>query len=106
MQEMYVIKRTGELVLFDESRISNAIQKAIRAIGTKIPSETVDNIVSNIVAEINDRFVDFYPNVENIQDLVEKHLVKNGLYEVSKEYILYRAERKKARDEKSKNQKN
>ena len=102
MQEMYVIKRTGELVLFDESRISNAIQKAIRAIGTKIPSETVDNIVSNIVAEINDRFVDFYPNVENIQDLVEKHLVKNGLYEVSKEYILYRAERKKARDEKRK----
>ena len=38
------------------------------------------------LCEIENRFVDFYPNVENIQDLVEKHLMSNSLYNVSKSY--------------------
>jgi len=50
--------------------------------------------------EVEERFEEFYPNVENIQDIVEKHLVKNGLYEVAKVYILYRSERNKVREKK------
>ncbi|MEM3074901.1 MAG: ribonucleoside-diphosphate reductase subunit alpha [Candidatus Pacearchaeota archaeon] len=98
MVELMVIKRNGNVVDFDIERIKNAIIKAIRASEKEIPENTINEIVSDIYAEINDRFIEFYPNVENIQDIVEKHLMRRGLYEIAKNYILYRAERQKARE--------
>ena len=99
---MKVIKRTGEVVDFTDERIRNAIQKAVRAVGETIELSKVDALVSDITAEIENRFIDFYPNVENIQDIVEKHLVKSGLYEIAKAYILYRSQRQKEREAKKK----
>ena len=77
-----VVKRTGEVVDFDRERIRNAITKAIRATAQQTQWATLENgtlstLVSDVVTEIDKRFVDLYPNVENIQDIVEKHLVKN-----------------------------
>jgi ribonucleoside-diphosphate reductase alpha chain len=94
-----VVKRTGEVVNFDEGRIRNAIVKAIRATGkqAEVTDERLDALVDRIRDEIHGRFIDFYPNVENIQDIVEKHLVLDGLYEIGKAYILYRAERQTLR---------
>lgn len=97
--KLMVIKRTGEVVNFDTQRIKSAIAKAVQAIGTQLPMEKIDEIVSSILEEIDNRFVELYPNVENIQDIVEKHLVKHRLYEIAKEYILYRAKRSKEREE-------
>ena len=99
-----VIKRTGEVVDFDGDRIRVAIAKAIRAASPPEQWESLENgtlsgVVSAVVTEIDTRFTELYPNVENIQDIVEKHLVKNGLYEIAKAYILYRAERQKAREQ-------
>jgi ribonucleoside-diphosphate reductase alpha chain len=90
-----VVKRTGEVVNFDEGRIKNAIVKAVRATGkqAEVSDERLDALVDRIRDEIDGRFVEFFPNVENIQDIVEKHLVLDGLYEIGKAYILYRAER-------------
>ncbi|OIO24987.1 ribonucleoside-diphosphate reductase subunit alpha [Candidatus Micrarchaeota archaeon CG1_02_55_22] len=90
---MMVVKRNGEVVDFDSGRIGNAIGKAVKATGASVPQDLIDAIAVDITREVEERFTDFFPNVENIQDLVEKHLVKRGLYEVSKEYILYRAKR-------------
>ena len=99
-----VIKRTGEVVDFDGDRIRVAISKAIRATAPPGQWESLENgtlgsVVAAVVGEIDTRFTDLYPNVENIQDIVEKHLVKNGMYEISKAYILYRAERQQAREQ-------
>ena len=94
-----VIKRTGEVVDFDGVRIRNAVLKAIEATGGDVSAATVDRIVEDATEELESRFTDFFPNVENIQDIVEKHLVRQGLYEISKAYILYRAERQKIRQE-------
>ncbi len=99
-----VIKRTGEVVDFDGGRIRVAISKAIRATappdqwGT-LENGTLSSVVAAVVGEIDTRFTELYPNVENIQDIVEKHLVKNGMYEIAKAYILYRAERQQAREQ-------
>ncbi|MPY86341.1 MAG: ribonucleoside-diphosphate reductase subunit alpha [Luteitalea sp.] len=93
-----VVKRTGEVVGFDRSRIQTAIRKAVRASGQPVPESTLERIVDYILEEIDTRFVDFFPNVENIQDIVEKHLVREGLYEIAKAYILYRADRQKVRE--------
>ena len=99
MLELRVVKRTGEVVEFDRSRILVAIRNAVVAAGQTLPGGTVSGVVDAIQKEIKGRFVEFYPNVENIQDIVEKHLVRGQHYEIAKTYILYRAERQQVRDE-------
>jgi ribonucleoside-diphosphate reductase alpha chain len=104
LAELKVIKRTGEVVGFDRERIATAIDKAVRATGEPhitavLGNGTLHDLLTDVTTEIDDRFVELYPNVENIQDIVEKHLVKHGLYEVAKRYILYRADHQKAREE-------
>jgi hypothetical protein len=88
-----VVKRNGEVVEFDEARIRNAVVKAVRATGKdpEVDEQRLDRLVDRVVEEIGGRFTEFYPNVENIQDIVEKHLVLDGMYEIAKAYILYRA---------------
>ncbi|MBS3107219.1 ribonucleoside-diphosphate reductase subunit alpha [Candidatus Woesearchaeota archaeon] len=99
MAELKVVKRTGEVVDFDIERIRNAIRKAVKAVGEPVPEEKIDLMVRDISDEVSRRFIDFHANVENIQDIVEKHLVKHGLYEIAKAYIIYRADRQRVREE-------
>src|SRR5258706_10798194 len=96
-----VVKRTGEVVSFDEGRIRNAIVKAVRAVGkqAEVTDERLDALVDRVREEVAGRFTEFFPNVENIQDIVEKHLVLDGLYEIGKAYILYPAERQTLRQQ-------
>jgi len=96
---MKIVKRTGEVVEFDAERIRNAILKAVAATGAALDGGRIDGLVEGIVAELDGRFTEFYPNVENIQDIVEKHLVRDGQYEIAKAYILYRSERQKVREQ-------
>ncbi|MEM7481753.1 MAG: ribonucleoside-diphosphate reductase subunit alpha [Acidobacteriota bacterium] len=93
-----VVKRTGEVASFDAARIHRAISKAVEATGEALTDDHVARVVGDVVAEIDRRFDEFFPNVENIQDLVEKHLVLAGHYPVAKAYILYRADRQQARE--------
>ncbi len=99
MLDLRVVKRTGEVVEFDQARILNAVRKAVRASGQSVQEGTVSSLVDAIREEIQGRFREFYPNVENIQDIVEKHLVRGQHYEIAKAYILYRAERQNVREE-------
>ena len=96
--KMFVTKRNGEVVDFDPEKIKIAIGKCIRAAKKEINKEGLNQIVNSIVEEIQTRFIDFYPNVENVQDIVEKHLIDNDLYEIAKGYILYRAKRREDRE--------
>jgi ribonucleoside-diphosphate reductase alpha chain len=93
-----IVKRTGEVVAFDRARIRNAVSKAVRASGAEVEPARLDIIVDRVVEEVEARFTDLFPNVENIQDIVEKHLVREGLYEIAKAYILYRADRQRERE--------
>lgn len=99
-----VIKRSGELVDFDPARISESIRKAIIATGgTQADEVLTAKIVESVTTEVHQRFSeDFIPNVENIQDIVEKNLMKAQLFDVAKAYILFRADRQKVRDEQRK----
>ncbi len=98
MPDLKVIKRNGEVVEFDAERIAAAIGKAVAATGVAIPEIQVLAVAERVCDEVAQRFVDFYPNVENVQDIVEKHLMREGLYEVAKAYILYRADRQGVRE--------
>jgi ribonucleoside-triphosphate reductase len=59
-------------------------------------------VTNAVVASLDHRFKDAIPTVEQVQDLVEEELQKNKAYNVAKRYILYRAERTKVRDAKTK----
>jgi ribonucleoside-diphosphate reductase alpha chain len=93
-----IVKRTGDVVEFDRKRIEYAIDRAMEASAPVVADGTLAGLVDRIVEEIDVRFTDFYPNVENIQDVVEKHLMREELYDAAKAYILYRAEHHKRRE--------
>lgn len=93
-----IVKRTGDVVTFERRRIEFAILRALEASGDSLSADALDSLVDSIVEEIDTRFTDFYPNVENVQDIVEKHLMRNQRYEAAKAYILYRADHHKQRE--------
>ncbi len=99
MRIQKIVKRNGEVVDFDEIRIRNAILKAVLAISNELPEATLDTLMIGIKEEIDSRFQEFFPNVENVQDIVEKHLMRMGQYDIAKAYILYRADRQKSREQ-------
>ena len=93
-----VQKRDGQVVEFDQTKITDAIFKAITATGhgdgkrSKKLSDRVNKI-------LNRRFKkDEIPQVEQIQDIVEEILILEDLVETAKAYILYREQRRRIRE--------
>lgn len=95
-----IMKRNGEIVLFDASKIRNAILKANSHIsGEKMSDNDLDHVTSRVVDALNDgRMGEEVPNVEQIQDIVEEKLIESDLPKTAKAYILYRAEHQKMRE--------
>jgi anaerobic ribonucleoside-triphosphate reductase len=94
-----VKKRDGNVVPFDKSKITNAIYMAARAVGgeDKILAEKVaDEVVLFLYTLKGDKT----PEVEEIQDAVEKTLIENGHARTAKAYILYRKQREILRKKK------
>ena len=93
-----VIKRDGRVVPFDKDRIENAIWKALSSVGVgtrEMAAKLANEVVEILEEEFGEEKI---PHVEEIQDIVEKVLVNNGLYEVAKAYILYRQQRSEIRE--------
>jgi len=97
-----VKKRDGEVIAFDRSRIEHAIELACEGVGESDRTFIVpvtDAIVEALGCLFEDN-TDRIASVEDIQDIVERHLVKANKFEVAKAYILYREKRKEEREEK------
>ena len=90
-------KRSGEIVEFHPEKITRAIFKAAHACGGEDYQKA--EMLSNQVVKIAERqFIDRIPDVEDLQDIVEKVLIDNGHAKTAKAYILYREKRKGARE--------
>src|SRR3989344_4900060 len=94
-------KRTGEVVAFDIGKIINAINKAMIASreGSEEEAALVANKVLADLVRISKKYTNFIPTVEGIQDSVEKELILSEYVNTAKNYILYRAERTKIREQ-------
>lgn len=91
-QVMNVIKRSGEEVTFDVTKIINAIAKANKAtLNSPMSDEVIEEISNNVVNKC--KTMKRSANVEEIQDMVEKEIMAHGFYTVAKNYITYRYER-------------
>jgi thiol-disulfide isomerase/thioredoxin len=88
-----VRKRDGRIVPFDKEKITEAIWKAAQSVDGK--DHALSAALADEVAKIiNSRFDESnMPEIEDIQDIVEKVLVENGHFRTAKSYILYRRKR-------------
>ena len=89
-------KRTGEEVPFDPTKIREAARKAFEATATGYTKTTLDYITEQVTDEIRDREK---IAVEDIQDCVERKLMRAGYEDVARAYIKYRYRRQLARRE-------
>ena len=78
-----VIKRDGSLQDYFPYKIEDAIKKAFKATNV----EYDDSVFYEVIDAIKD--IDT-PEVEEIQDLIEKSLYKHGYFDVMKNFMLYR----------------
>jgi len=95
----HVVKRSGAIVPFKQERVINAIYRAAVAVGGR-NKETAEDLAEQVIQILNDKFDEkTFPHIEDIQDVVEKVLIENGHAKVAKEFILYREEAARGRDE-------
>lgn len=90
-------KRDGREVPFNVEKITNAIFKAIRATGEE-NYELAMALAEKVVKKLHENPGNEIPDVEEIQDIVEKVLIEEGHANTAKAYILYRAERTRIRE--------
>ncbi|OPX42541.1 anaerobic ribonucleoside-triphosphate reductase [Ruminiclostridium hungatei] len=90
-------KRDGREVPFNIEKIASAVFKAASATGGK-DYKTAMDLAERVVDHIEEAMDKRVPDVEEIQDAVEKVLIETGHARTAKEFILYRAERTKVRE--------
>ncbi|MDR1065239.1 MAG: anaerobic ribonucleoside triphosphate reductase, partial [Oscillospiraceae bacterium] len=89
-------KRDGRIAEFDLGKISGAIVKAFNA-SYRPGSENVADALARDVLSALELEGDSIPDVEHIQDVVERVLMDNGFVTTAKAYILYRQDRSRRR---------
>lgn len=89
----YVIKRSGEEVLFDIQKIIDAISKANAEVEPirQMNSAQIEAIAKNVEGQVD--AMTHAVGVEDIQDLVETGIMEMRGYEVAQAYMHYRDKR-------------
>ena len=83
-------KRDGSVVPFELEKITEAIWKAAKAVGGK-DRERAKRLAQILEKQVDEKYGERQiPEVEEVQDMVEKLLIEEGHAKVAKAYILYR----------------
>ena len=91
-----VVKRDGRVVPYDNQRIVNAISSAFTSCKL-VPDAALCASIADAIHNLDKEQM----SVEDIQDIVEQHLMDTQYKKVGKEYILYRNKRNIARKAKT-----
>ena len=94
--QISIIKRDGKTEPFSIDKIVRAITKAYRAGGISDEEVVIGHIASEVAEAIDKPEI----SVEEIQDMVERSLMRRNPY-IAKKYIIYREWRTVERDKKS-----
>ncbi len=92
-----VIKRNGEEVIFDLSKISNAISAANNEVDNlhRMNEDQIKAVAEKVAGQIEE--MSHAVHVEDIQDMVETGIMEMRGYEVAQKYVRYRYKRELAR---------
>lgn len=95
---LHVVKRDGREAEFDSEKISNAIKGAAVEIGAEIKTSEILELTQEVTQQIESLKT---VTVDEIQNIVEEKLMKNGFKDIGTAYFNYRRERTKIRSIKS-----
>ena len=101
MQELNIVKRDGSSVVFDSSKIMNAIQKAANECKVTVNEGVLDEILKEVetnAREVAGKTDADIISVEEVQDMVESAIIVHGTPEMAKLYITYRHDREHERN--------
>lgn len=100
-----VKKRDGRVIPFNSDRITRAIflaaSKVAQREGSVADYNVAELLTQDVIKLLNIKFATNTPGVEDIQDAVVKVLIEKGHAKTSEEYIIYRTERNRIRNSKS-----
>ncbi|SCJ54887.1 Anaerobic ribonucleoside-triphosphate reductase [uncultured Clostridium sp.] len=100
-----VRKRDGRVIPFNSDRITRAIflaaSKVAERENNKADYHLAELLTQDVIKLLNLRYANNTPGVEDIQDAVVKVLIEKGHAKTSEEYIVYRTERNRIRNSKS-----
>ena len=90
---MKIIKRSGQEVAYDISKIIAAVRKANNSVvdAEKMTDRQIDVIADNMIRECEK--VNRSLSVEEIQDMVENEIMNQRAFAVARSYITYRYKR-------------
>lgn len=93
-----IVKRDGRVVKFEQEKITNAVMKAFAETGEGTQKDA-QKVSDKVVRLLNKNFQKGnVPEIEEIQDLVERVLMILDFDETAKAYILYREQHRKIRE--------
>lgn len=94
-------KRDGRVVAFEFDKVVSATSKALQETGEGAVDEAtvVAHKVASELMQVAKKFKDFVPNVEAVQDEVERQLMLLDYTASAKAFILYRDEHAKKRQQ-------
>lgn len=93
---IHVVKRDGEIVLFDPDKIIKAINKAAKNTVKGVDSALAEKIADEISNIKEDK------SVEDIQDAIVKKLMASSRKDIAEKYVIYRNKRSEFREANSK----
>ncbi|MDF2547969.1 MAG: anaerobic ribonucleoside-triphosphate reductase [Anaerosolibacter sp.] len=98
-------KRDGRIINFVPQKITAAIFKAAQVAakqeGREADYEVAEKLTEDVMALLNKKYIGEIPTVEQVQDAVVKILIEAGHAKTSENYILYRADRTRSRESRS-----
>ena len=93
-----IIKRDGRVMLYDQSKIAAAILRSLEVSGDGDAADAA-RVANDVQRDLETQFsAQNSPDIEAIQDAVERQLMNHGFSSAAKAYILYRANRTRARE--------
>ena len=90
-------KRDGRIVKFDSSKITAAIAKAGKATGEFDKRES-KKLTLRVLTLAHEMHLGLQPEVEEIQDIVERVLLDSPFHKTAKSYIIYREQHAQIRN--------
>ena len=97
---MKVIKRDGTPQEYSFVKIMDAVNKAFESVHQTVPDKFLDQVKESVEKLLIKNNGDGTP-IEEIQDCIQKELIKRNKYEVVESFINYRRKREEIREQKS-----
>lgn len=98
LNELIVVKRSGQRVGFNSAKIAIAIKKAFDQAGPVNAEKQINKVYEDVLSYINNNYADRKTiNVEDIQDIIETKLKENKFKDVYQAFSDYRIRRAASR---------